>query len=119
MVSACCRVSIAACRDPRVCASSSSEKPVEPALTLCARGAAVHAEALGDGVDGVSERYACCAAGYVGGELVYAVLIGGVKFFVGMGVSDEKAAFFAAAGGVLDPRDARILLPLCHPSRIS
>lgn len=97
----------------------SSEKPVQPALTLRARGTAVHAEALGDGVDGVAERYACGAAGDVGGKLVDAVFIGGVELFVGLGVSDEKAAFFAAAGCVLDPRDARILLPLCHALRIS
>lgn len=70
-------------------------------------------------MDGVAERNSCAAAGYVGGKLVHAGHVGGVELFVGLGVSDEKAAFLAAAGCVLDPRDARILLPLCHALRIS
>lgn len=97
----------------------SSEEPVEPALAFCTAGAPVHAEALGDGVDGVAERYACAAAGDVGSKLVHGRLVWGVELFVGLCVSDEKSAFLAATGGVLNPRDARILLPLCHALRIS
>lgn len=99
--------------------SALAKQPVEPALTLRARGTAVHAEALGDGVDGVAERYSSAAAGDVGGKLVHAGHVGGVELFVGLCVSDEKAAFLAATGGVLNPRDAGILLPLCHALRIS
>lgn len=97
----------------------SSEKPIQPALTLCATRAAVHAEAFGDGVDGVAERYSRAAAGDVGGELVDGSFVGGVELLVGLGVSNEKAALLAATRCELDPRDAGILLPLCHEHRIS
>lgn len=70
-------------------------------------------------MDGVAERYSSAAAGDVGGKLVHAGHVGGVELFVGLCVSDEKAAFLAATGGVLNPRDAGILLPLCHALRIS
>lgn len=70
-------------------------------------------------MDGVAERYSRAAAGDVGGELVDGSFVGGVKLLVGLGVSDEKAALLAATRCELDPRDAGILLPLCHERRIS
>lgn len=70
-------------------------------------------------MDGVAKWHACAFAGDVGGKLVHAGHVWGVEFFVGLCVSDEKAAFLTTTGGVLNPRDAGILLPLCHVLRIS
>lgn len=97
----------------------SSEEPVEPALAFGADRAAFQAHALGYGVYGVAEWHAGVLAGDIGSELMDASLVGGMEFLTGSGVLDEKAAFLAAAGCVLDPRYAGILLPLCHAHRIS